>query len=396
MTSLTGVKVIDLSRVLGGPFCTQTLADHGATVIKVEPPQGDETRGWGPPFDGETASYFIGVNRNKRALALDLTQPAARDVLLTLLDQADVLVENFKPGTLEKWGIGYDALSARFPGLIHCRVSGFGADGPLGGLPGYDAVAQAMSGLMSVNGEAGADPLRIGVPVIDIVTGMNAALAIMFALYEREQSGRGQFVEATLYDSGVALMHPHVPNFHLSGRSSQRSGNAHPNICPYDLFPTAGTLIFLAIGNDSQFAKFAQIAGDARLATDARFLTNALRLAHRDPLREAIVALLAQHDGATLAETLMRAGVPCGAVADTEQMLRHPHTVHREMIVRIGDYTGTGSPIRLSRTGPTYRQRPPAFAEHTRAILDALGYDQERIDELIASGAVPAHMRSGR
>lgn len=395
MTSLADIKIVDLSRVLGGPFCTQMLADHGATVIKVEPPQGDETRGWGPPFAGETASYFLGVNRNKHGIALDLARADAREVLMLLLDQADVLVENFKPGTLEKWGIGYGALSERFPRLVHCRVSGFGADGPLGGLPGYDAVAQAMSGLMSVNGEAGAGPLRMGVPVIDIVTGMNAALAIMLALYERERSGRGQFVEATLYDSGVSLMHPHLPNYYLSGRSSGRSGNAHPNICPYDLFPTAGAPIFLAIGNDGQFAKLMDMVGGASVATDARFLTNAQRLAHRDALREAIVALLADKDGDALAQDLMRAGVPCGAVANTEDAARHPHTAYREMIVRVGDYTGTGSPVKLSRTGPTYRRAPPAFGEHTHEILGELGLDAARIAELVESGSVQISIKKG-
>ena len=395
MTSLADIKIVDLSRVLGGPFCTQMLADHGATVIKVEPPQGDETRGWGPPFDGETASYFLGVNRNKQGIALDLARADAREVLMLLLDEADVLVENFKPGTLEKWGIGYGALSEQFPRLVHCRVSGFGADGPLGGLPGYDAVAQAMSGLMSVNGEAGAGPLRMGVPVIDIVTGMNAALAIMLALYERERSGRGQFVEATLYDSGVSLMHPHLPNYYLSGRSSGRSGNAHPNICPYDLFPTAGAPIFLAIGNDGQFAKLMDMVGGASVATDARFLTNAQRLAHRDALREAIVALLADKDGDALAQDLMRAGVPCGAVANTEDAARHPHTAYRGMIVRVGDYTGTGSPVKLSRTGPTYRRAPPAFGEHTHEILGELGLDAARIAELVESGAVQISIKKG-
>ncbi|MFL9950468.1 CoA transferase [Paraburkholderia agricolaris] len=389
MTSLTGVKVIDLSRVLGGPFCTQMLGDHGATVIKVEPPQGDETRGWGPPFAGETASYFLGVNRNKQGLSLDLAQPAAREVLMALLEQADVLVENFKPGTLEKWGMGFDTLSERFPGLIHCRVSGFGADGPLGGLPGYDAVAQAMSGLMSVNGGAGAEPLRMGVPVIDIVTGMNAALAVMFALYEREQSGRGQFVEATLYDSGISLMHPHLPNYYLSGRSSGRSGNAHPNICPYDLFPTAGAPIVLAIGNDRQFEKFAKLAEGAALAEDPRFLTNALRLAHRDALRESIIELLAHQDGVSFAEQLMRVGVPCGAVANTAEVVTHAHTQHREMIVRLGEYTGTGSPVKLSRTGPIYRHPPPEFAQNTHAILNGLGFDATAIADLIERGAAP-------
>src|SRR6266852_2574609 len=203
--ALAGIKVIDLSRVLGGPYCTQMLGDHGADVIKVEPPQGDETRSWGPPFQGDAASYFIGVNRNKRGIALDLAKPDGRAVLFRLLEPADVLVENFKTGTLERWGMGYDeVLSQKFPRLVHCRVSGFGADGPLGGHPGYDAAVQGMAGLMSLNGEPEGEPLRVGVPVVDLATGLNAALAIMMALQERTRSGKGQFVEATLYDCAVA------------------------------------------------------------------------------------------------------------------------------------------------------------------------------------------------
>src|SRR5215472_5267095 len=199
--ALAGLRVIDLTRVLGGPFCTQILGDHGADVIKVEPPQGDETRGWGPPFKGGAASYFIGVNRNKRGISLDLTKPAGREVLFQLLANADVLAENFKTGTLERWGMGYDAvLREKFPRLIHCRVSGFGADGPLGGYPGYDAAVQGMSGLMSLNGDAEGEPLRVGVPVVDMATGLNATIAILMALQERARSGKGQFVEATLYD----------------------------------------------------------------------------------------------------------------------------------------------------------------------------------------------------
>src|SRR6185437_15548103 len=194
-----GLKVIDLSRVLGGPSCSQMLGDHGADVVKIEPPQGDETRGWGPPFLDGTASYFIGVNRNKRGMALDLAKPEGRDVLFRLLEKADVLLENFKTGTLERWGMGYDAvLKAKFPRLIHCRVSGFGADGPLGGYPGYDAAIQAMSGLMSLNGEDGGEALRVGVPVVDMATGLNSTIAILLALTERARSGQGQFVEATL------------------------------------------------------------------------------------------------------------------------------------------------------------------------------------------------------
>ncbi|MGO4834406.1 CaiB/BaiF CoA transferase family protein, partial [Rhizobiaceae sp. 2RAB30] len=230
--SLANIRVIDASRVLGGPYAGQVLADHGADVIKVEPPAGDETRGWGPPFQDGTASYFLGLNRNKRGMAIDMAQQAGQDVLLALLETADVFIENFKTGTLERWGLGRDEIERRFPRLVHCRVSGFGADGPLGGLPGYDAAIQASAGIMSVNGERGGDPLRVGLPVVDMVTGLNAVVGILMALNERASSGKGQFVEAALYDCGVSLLHPHLPNFYLSGKGAGTAGNAHPYICP--------------------------------------------------------------------------------------------------------------------------------------------------------------------
>ena len=295
MSALHGLKVIDLTRVLGGPFCTQILADHGADVLKIEPPQGDETRGWGPPFDAHgTASYFLGLNRNKRGSTMDLTQPAQREALLALLADADVLVENFKTGTMEKWGLGYDTLSAKFPRLVHCRVSGFGADGPRGGLPGYDAAIQALVGLMSVNGEADRPGVRLGVPVVDLFTGLNAALGIMLALRERERSGQGQFVEAALFDCGLSLLHPHSANHLLDPqRIPGRSGNAHPNIAPYDTFATGSTPIFLAVGNDGQFAKLCEGIGAPELSGDPRFASNALRNQHRDELKRLLETSLA-------------------------------------------------------------------------------------------------------
>jgi crotonobetainyl-CoA:carnitine CoA-transferase CaiB-like acyl-CoA transferase len=370
--ALQGIRVIDLSRVLGGPYCTQILADHGASVLKIEPPQGDETRGWGPPFDTNgTASYFLGLNRNKTGRCLDLTRPEARAELLALLADADVLVENFKTGTLEKWGLGWDQLSARFPRLVHCRVSGFGADGPLGGLPGYDAAIQALAGIMSVNGEPdqrGGQPLRVGLPVVDMVTGLNAALGIMFALNERQHSGRGQFVEAALYDCGLSLLHPHAANHLLDGRIPTRSGNAHPNIYPYDTFVTATEPIFLAVGNDRQFATLCRVLGDESLARDEAFSSNGQRSVNREQLKERLEALLAGIECRPLAMLLIEAGVPCAPIQDVATALADEHTAHRGMVVSIGDagpqrYRGVASPIKLSRTPASYRLAPPALAK---------------------------------
>jgi crotonobetainyl-CoA:carnitine CoA-transferase CaiB-like acyl-CoA transferase len=386
MTSLAGLRVIDLTRVLGGPYCTQILGDHGAEVIKLEPPQGDETRGWGPPFreDG-AASYYVGVNRNKQNIALDLTKPKGREVLLRLLEDADILVENFKTGTLEKWGLGYEeVLSRRFPKLIHCRVSGFGATGPLGGRVGYDAVIQGMAGLMSVNGERGGEPLRIGIPLVDLSTGLNAVIGILLALIERGKSGRGQFVEATLFDSAVALLHPHLANFFLSGKNPVRSGNAHPNVAPYDCFPTQTVDIFLGVGNDGQFRKFCQIVGSPELAEDPRFASNGLRGQNRPALRAAIEPILAAADGADIADRLLSAGVPCGPVLELDDVVAHPHTQHRQMTVKLGDYQGFGTPVKLSRTPGTVRTVPQRFGEATRRVLEAAGYSATEIDGLIA------------
>jgi crotonobetainyl-CoA:carnitine CoA-transferase CaiB-like acyl-CoA transferase len=367
--ALAGVKVIDLSRVLGGPYCTQILGDHGADVIKVEPPGGDETRGWGPPFRDGTASYFHGANRNKRAISLDLGTEPARDLLRALLSDADVLVENFKPGTLDRWGFSREALEAAFPRLVHCRITGFGADGPLGGLPGYDACAQAMGGLMSVNGAAGGEPTRVGLPVVDMVTGLNAVIGIAFALFERERSGKGQFVDTTLYDSAISLLHPHAANFFMNGRIPGRTGNAHPNIAPYETLPTAKGDIFVAIGNDRQFAGLVRLLGVEALAREPDFATNAARLANRERLRAVLTERLTAHEAAALAKSLLEAGVPAAAVADVGAVLAHPHTLHRGMVVERDGYTGLGPPVKLSRTPASVRRAPPRFDEHASEIL---------------------------
>lgn len=362
--ALAGCKVIDLSRVLGGPYCTQILGDHGADVYKIEPPTGDETRSWGPPFLDGTASYFLGVNRNKFGLSLDLSVPQGQAFLKTLLQDADVLVENFKPGTLEKWGLDTETLQTLFPRLIHCRISGFGADGPLGGLPGYDACAQAMCGLMSVNGEADGPPTRVGLPVVDMVTGLNAALAILLAVNERHRSGKGQFLDITLFDCAISLLHPHAANYFLSGNTPQRTGNAHPNIAPYESFPTRDGEIFLAVGNNRQFELLATVLKMPELSKDERFRTNADRLQNRSALHALLTDLLKEHAAADLAQVLLKTGVPAAPVLNVAELLDHPHTRHRGMVLKDGDYQAIASPIKLSRTPATLRRLPPAFGQH--------------------------------
>ncbi|WP_346894144.1 CaiB/BaiF CoA-transferase family protein [uncultured Roseibium sp.] len=394
--ALRGLKVIDLSRVLGGPLTGQVLGDHGADVIKIEPPSGDETREWGPPFRDGTASYFDGLNRNKRAMALDLRREEGRAVLLRLLEDADIVLENFKTGTMEKWGLGYDeVLSDRFPRLIHCRVSGFGSDGPLGGMPGYDAILQAMCGLMSVNGTDEGGPTRVGLPVVDMVTGLNAVIGILLALYDRNRSGRGQFIDATLFDSAISLLHPHAANYLMSGNTPVRTGNSHPNISPYSTYATGTRSIYLAVGNDHQFRKLCCEIGAPEIADDPRFASNGERVTNRDALRDALEAAMAGMDGSDLADKLIRAGVPAGPVLDVAESLAHPHTVHRGLRVNLGDYSGVGSPIRPSRSAPDYRREPPRFAQHATEVLSEFGFSEEEIDRLTSSGVVPL-ARPGR
>lgn len=359
--ALAGLRVVDASRILGGPYCGQILGDHGADVLKIEPPQGDDTRSWGPPFNVDgVASYYMGLNRNKRLLTLDLAVAAGRERLLELLADADVLIENFKTGTLEKWGIGWDVFSQRFPRLVHCRVSGYGAHGPLGGLPGYDAALQAQCGLMSVNGETGGEPLRVGLPVVDMVAGLNAALGVMLALQERARSGRGQFVEASLYDCGLSLLHPHGANWFMDGRVGGRTGNAHPNIYPYDSVRTGTEPVFLAVGNDRQFVLLCRHLGAPALADDERFRTAGGRSVNRVALKAELESLMAGHDGPALADTLIKLGVPCAPVLGVDAALEHPHTAHRQMVVEMPGYRGIASPIKLSRTPASYRTAPLA------------------------------------
>ncbi len=391
MGALDGVRVLDLTRILGGPFGTQWLGDHGAEVIKIEPPHGDDVRQWGPPFDEDVgaASYFLGINRNKRGMALDLRMDEGKAILFRLLETADVLIENFKPGSMEKWGMGFeDVLSKRFPRLIHCKVSGFGKTGPMGGYPGYDAVIQAQAGMMSVNGVPGGGPTRLGIPIVDIATGMAAVLGIAMALFERESSNQGQFIETSLYDTGVSLLFPHYANFFLSGKTPVITGNRHSNLSPYDAYPTKTCDIFIAGGNNSQFKRLCSILGVPEMAGEDDFRDNSGRLTHQEELRARFEPLLAEWDGEELAKTLMDNGVPAGPVLTVPEVMDAPHTLHREMTVEIDGFRTTGNPIKMSRTpAQPARKKPPKFGEETRAILAEAGYSSAEIDAMIAAGA---------
>ena len=388
--TLAGIKIVDCTRVLGGPYCTQMLGDHGAEIIKVEPPQGDEVRDWGPPFHEDDASYFIGVNRNKKSIGLDLATDAGKQVLLRLLEGADVIIENYKTGSMERWGFGYEeVLSQKFPKLVHCRISGFGADGPNGGHPGYDGIIQAMVGHFSVNGAPESGPTRLGLAMVDIGTGLYAGNAILMALLERERSGKGQYLDMTLYDCGLALMHPHVSNYFVSGgKVPGLTGNPHPNIAPYDLFETKTCKIFIAGGNDRAWRRLCIEVGRPELGEDPRFLTNGDRQKNKAALRAELEGLFAEVDGEAFCEKLMAAGLPVGPVRDTHDVMNHPHTLHRDMRVEKDWYKSWGIPIKFSRTPGSVRSVPPKFGQHGREILAAHGYSDAEIDTLADNGTL--------
>ncbi|MEZ5647215.1 MAG: CoA transferase [Burkholderiaceae bacterium] len=387
--SLQGLKVVDLSRVLAGPLCTQMLADHGASVVKIEPPSGDETRGLGPPFDAAgNAAYYQALNRGKRSISLDLSKPEAQQVLHRLLENADILVENFLPGTMERWGIGYEqTLAARYPRLVYCAVSGFGGDGPLGGLPGYDAVLQALCGLMSINGDQASGATKMGIPIVDHLTGYVALTGILMALQARQRTGQGQRVEATLYDTAMSLLLPHASNYFASSQSPQLLGSAHPNIAPYDKFRARDGDLFLGIVNDAQFRRFCGVLGLEDLPDDPRFASNSQRVTHRADLRQRIEGAIADRDSGPLCELLMRAGVPAGAVNSLPAALAHPHCEHRQLLVRRGGYTGLRAPMRLLGTPGEPGRSPPVFAQDGIDVLMELGYPPDDIESLVASGA---------
>jgi formyl-CoA transferase len=392
--ALAGVKVVDLTRVLGGPFATQLLADHGANVIKFEPPQGDEVRDWGPPFHEGDAAYYVGINRNKRSVGLDLGQEEGRAVLLRLLEGADVVIENFKPGSMEAWGIGYDTLKQRFPRLIYCKISGFGSDGPLGGFPGYDGIVGAMTGHYSVNGSTESGPMRLGLPVVDISMGLYCVIGILLAMHDRERSGKGQAIEVTLYDAALSLMHPHFPNYFLSGKVPQLTGNQHANLVPYGMFQTRTVPVMIGAGNNRAFRKVAEVLGRPDLADDPRFRNNGDRQTNREALNAIISAKLAEVDGVAFALELLKAGLPCGPVLDTGQVANAEHTKARGMIYEKDWYKGMGTPVRLSRTPGGMKSAPPKFSAHAREVLAEHGFDEAAIERLAASGILVEKRRT--
>lgn len=360
--ALAGIKVIDAARVLAGPFAGQILGDHGADVLKIESPEGDECRGFGPPFVNGSSAYFNAVNRNKRSLILDLSLEEQRKKLFSLLESADVLLENFKLSTLQSWGIpNAKWFTENFPKLIHCRITGFGDEGPYGGLPGYDAAVQAMAGLLSINGDVQGEPVRMGVPVVDLATGMNAAMAVLLALQARARTGRGQMADVCLYDSAVSVAHPFLTNYLHSGKVPSPTGNKHANIVPYNVYKTSTVPLFVAVANDRLFKKLCIRLDRTDLPSDERFSSNRARVVNRDALEIELSKAFAELDGEKLGPILLADGVPAAPILKIDAVAASEHAAFRQMVVRELDYTGPGIPIKLSDTPASIRKTPPAL-----------------------------------
>ena len=400
--ALSGFRVLDLSRILAGPWATQMLADFGAEVIKIERPgAGDDTRRWGPPYVSDQAgnatrdaAYFHAANRGKKSLAVDITQPDGQALIRRLACRCDVVVENYKVGGLKKYGLDYASLKALNPRLVYCSITGFGQSGPYANRAGYDFMIQAMGGLMSVTGEAEGSPMKVGVALADVMTGLYACNAIQAALLHRERHGVGQYIDLALLDVQVATLANQALNFLASGQVPGRLGNAHPNIVPYQAFATADGHIILAVGNDGQFAKFCQLAGRPELAQQAEFASNHARVINRAQLVPMVAALMAEHHSAWWLEQLALSGVPCGPINQLDQVFADPQVRHRELEVRVehaeaGSTPSVANPIRFSETPVSYRQGPPTLGQHSAQVLrELLDLPVATINELKSRGIV--------
>ena len=404
MTSgpLDGITILDLSRVLAGPSCTQMLGDLGADVIKVERPGvGDETRTWGPPFlrdasGAETAEsgYYLSANRNKRSITINFARPEGAALVRRLLSHVDVLIENFKVGGLAEYGIGYEQLRGEHPQLVYCSITGYGQDGPYAARPGYDLMAQGAGGIMSVTGEAAGPPVKVGVAVNDVLSGLYAAVAILSALRHRDRTGRGQHIDIALLDVQVGWLYNVGLNYLLSGQVPRRWGTGHPNTVPYQVFPTSDGHVILGANNDTQFRRLCEFAEAPELAKDARFTTNALRLKHRQELVDIIAGFTRKHPTQYWVDGLEAVGLPCGPVNTIDRVFDDPQVRHRGMNISVTHPSGAvapliGSPLKLSDSPVSYRRPPPTLGQHTDEVLEAmLGLSADERATLRASGII--------
>jgi crotonobetainyl-CoA:carnitine CoA-transferase CaiB-like acyl-CoA transferase len=402
MGPLAGFRVLDLSRILAGPWASQMLADLGAEVIKIERPgQGDDTRAWGPPYMPDEsgratseAAYFHSANRGKQSVCIDMSSPQGQELILQLVDKCDVLIENFKVGGLKKYGLDYSSLKAVNPKLVYCSITGFGQTGPYADRAGYDFMIQAMGGLMSVTGEPHGQPMKVGVALSDVMTGLYAANAIQAALIHQLRSGKGQYIDLALLDVQVATLANQAMNYLASEINPKRLGNAHPNIVPYQAFQTADGYLILAVGNDSQFARFCDLAERPELAADDRFAKNCNRVKNRDALIPDLINLLKKQGTDWWLEQLNQKGIPCGPIASINQVFDNPQVRHRNMQLELdhptaGKVPSVANPIRMSATPVTYDKAPPVLGQHTEQVLrELLALDPEQIAQLESDGVI--------
>ena len=393
---LDGVRVLDLSRVLAGPYCTMMLGDLGADIIKIEAPElGDDTRHWGPPFtEGGESAYFLCVNRNKRSMTLNLKTNQGIQILKELIQQCDVLVENFRVDTMDKWGLSYETLQQLKPGLIYCSISGYGYTGPYRNLPGYDFIIQAQGGVMSITGPEEGEPCKVGVAIADITAGLFACNAILAALYDHQKSGRGQRIDISLLDSQIAWLANVGSNYLISGEKPMRYGNAHPNIVPYQTFKASDGYFALGIGNDGQWKQFCERAEKKEWAEDDLFKTNANRVENRKILIPLLDELFLQNEIAHWLSILESVGVPCGPINTIDQLFDDPQVQAREMVIQV-DHPSAGvinmvaSPLKIPTAPVKVRLPPPTLGEHTEKILhDLLGFDRNTVEELKTSQVI--------
>lgn len=386
--ALAGVRILDLTRVLAGPFCTMILGDLGAEVIKVEGTSNkDETRAWGPPYTGKESAYYLCANRNKQAISLNLKTDAGKDVFKKLVTKSDVVVQNFKTGTLDKLGLGYETMKEINPEVILASITGFGNTGPYKDQAGYDYIIQAMSGLMSITGDPASGPQKVGVAISDILTGLYTAIGILAALNERRESGQGQEIDISLFDSQISALVNVASNYLVSRDVPKQLGNQHPNIVPYQVFPTFDQELVIAVGNDKQFERFVSILGMPELARDEKFKTNSHRVEHRAELIPVISEKLKRKPAGHWQERLLEAGIPNGPINDLEAVFNDPQVQARKMEIEMphptaGKINLVGSPLKLSRTPVEIKRHPPLYSEHTEDILAKLDYTTQQIKEM--------------